>query len=121
GPAGSEGGVRESPAQGRGRLTLVATPIGNLGDLPPRAISVLTEADVIACEDTRHTRKLLTYAGIPAGGRLFAMNDHNEANAARQVLAMLDEGRHVAVVTDAGTPGISDPGSRIVGMAAASG
>ena len=104
-----------------GRLTLVATPIGNLGDLSPRAISVLTNADVIACEDTRHTRKLLTYAGVAAGHRLVAMHDHNEANAARQMLALLDDGKHVAVVTDAGTPGISDPGARLVRMAAAAG
>src|SRR6516165_9236156 len=107
-PVGDQRRVTQpAPVERRGRLTLVATPIGNLGDLPPRAVSVLTDADVIACEDTRHTRKLLTYAGIPAANRLMAMHDHNEALASRHVLDLLDEGKHVAVVTDAGTPGIS--------------
>jgi len=104
-----------------GRIVLVGTPIGNLGDLSPRAVEVLRDADVIACEDTRHTRKLLTHAGIRGGDRLMALHEHNEQAASRQVLALLDEGRHVAVVSDAGTPGISDPGERVVRLAAAAG
>ncbi|MDQ1396175.1 MAG: rRNA (cytidine1402-2-O)-methyltransferase, partial [Acidimicrobiaceae bacterium] len=104
-----------------GRLTLVATPIGNLGDLSPRAVAALRDADVIACEDTRHTRKLLTYAGVPAGNRLIAVHDQNEAASVRRVLGLLDDDRVVAVVTDAGTPGISDPGERLVRAAAAAG
>ena len=104
-----------------GRLTLVATPIGNLGDLSPRAVEALREADVVACEDTRHTRKLLTHAGISGAGRLMAVHDQNEAASVRTVLQLLDDGKRVVVVTDAGTPGISDPGERLVKAAAAAG
>ncbi|MDQ1444257.1 MAG: rRNA (cytidine1402-2-O)-methyltransferase [Acidimicrobiaceae bacterium] len=104
---------------GRGRLVLVGTPIGNLGDLAPRAIEALTDAKTIACEDTRNLRKLLSAAGVStAGKRLLVMADHNEAAAIRQVLALLDKGERVAVVTDAGMPGVSDPGERIVAAAA---
>jgi 16S rRNA (cytidine1402-2'-O)-methyltransferase len=102
-------------------LTLVATPIGNLGDLSPRAAAALAEADVIACEDTRHTRKLLSHLGVPAGGRLVAVHDHNEAASVGAVLRLLDEGRHVVLVSDAGTPAISDPGHRLVAAATAAG
>ena len=104
-----------------GRLVLVATPIGNLGDLSPRAVEVLSSADVIACEDTRRTRQLLSHSGVSAGGRLVAVNDHNEAAAVRRVLARLDTGDTVAVVSDAGMPGISDPGERLVAAAAGAG
>src|SRR5204862_4760981 len=98
---------RDVPApKDMGRLTLVATPIGNLGALSPRAVDALRAADVIACEDTRHTRKLLSHAGVPAGARLIAVHDQNEAASVRRVIGLLDAGRHVAVVTDAGTPGI---------------
>ena len=101
-------------------LVLVGTPIGNLGDLAPRAVEALAEADVIACEDTRNLRKLLSAVGVSAKGkRLLVMADHNEPAAVRQVLALLDEGQNVAVVTDAGMPGVSDPGERIVAAAAA--
>jgi 16S rRNA (cytidine1402-2'-O)-methyltransferase len=96
-----------------GRLILVGTPIGNLGDLSPRAREVLAAADVICCEDTRHTRKLLTHAGITPR-RLLAVHEHNEAAAAPSLVAMAAEGASVAVVTDAGLPGISDPGERLV-------
>ncbi len=109
-----------SPRHGRGRLVLVATPIGNLEDLSPRAVRVLSEADVIACEDTRHTRRLLTHAGVRARD-LLAVHDHNEAAQVRRVLGLIDAGRTVAVVTDAGTPGISDPGARLASAVAASG
>lgn len=100
-------------------LILVATPIGNLGDVPPRAAAVLAAADVIACEDTRRARALLTHLGIPAGRRLRSVHGHNEAAAARRVVAEVAAGRTVAYVSDAGTPGISDPGARLVQACAA--
>jgi len=102
-----------------GRLVLVGTPIGNLGDLSPRAVEALTTADTIACEDTRRTRALLSHLGLPAGRRLLAVHDHNEADEVANVLARLDKGEQVVVVTDAGMPGISDPGERLVAAAAA--
>ena len=103
-----------------GRLVLVATPIGNLGDLAPRAVAELAGADVIACEDTRRTRALLTAAGVPAP-RLLAVHDANEADRAGQVVALLAAGSTVVVVSDAGTPAVSDPGHRLVTAAAAAG
>lgn len=102
-------------------LVLVGTPIGNLGDLSPRAVEALRTADTIACEDTRRTRALLSHLGLPAGRRLLAVHDHNEAGEVANVLARLDKGEHVVVVTDAGMPGISDPGERLVAAAAAAG
>lgn len=102
-------------------LVLVGTPIGNLGDLSPRAVEALTTADTIACEDTRRTRALLSHLGLPAGRRLLAVHDHNEAAEVARVLALLDKGETVVVVTDAGMPGISDPGERLVAAAAAAG
>jgi 16S rRNA (cytidine1402-2'-O)-methyltransferase len=104
-----------------GTLWLVGTPIGNLGDVTERARETLRRADVIACEDTRRTRALLSHLGIPAGRRLLAVHDHNEAAAVRDVVARLDKGERVVVVTDAGMPGISDPGERLVAAAAAAG
>jgi len=98
----------------RGALVLVATPIGNLGDLTPRAIEALRAADVIAAEDTRRTRALLTHAGVPAGGRLRAVHAHNEHAQASAIVEEIRGGAHVAYVTDAGMPGISDPGARLV-------
>jgi len=98
---------------GRGRLTLVATPIGNLGDLSPRAVSTLQAADVICCEDTRRTRELLSHAGI-THKRLLSLNEHNEAERIPGILARVRIGERVAVVSDAGTPGVSDPGGRLV-------
>ena len=100
---------------------LVATPIGNLGDLSPRAVETLARADVIACEDTRRVRQLLAHAAIPGGNRLVAVNDQNEAAQVRQMLERLDAGQTVAVVSDAGMPAISDPGERLVTAAAAAG
>lgn len=97
-----------------GALILVATPIGNLGDLPPRAVEVLRDADMIAAEDTRRARALLTHAGVPAAGRLRAVHAHNEREGARVVVDAVMSGRRVAYVTDAGMPGISDPGERLV-------
>ena len=92
---------------------LVATPIGNVGDLSPRAVEALGSADVVYCEDTRHSGQLFARLGIrPA--RLASLHEHNEAERVREVLALLAEGQTVALVTDAGTPAISDPGSRLV-------
>ena len=96
-----------------GRLVLVGTPIGNLGDLPPRAVEALRTASLICCEDTRRTGRLLQHAGVPAP-RLAVCNEHTEPARIAEVLATLGEGGDVAVVTDAGTPGISDPGERLV-------
>src|SRR5439155_15234631 len=83
-----------------GALVLVATPIGNLGDLSPRAVEALAAADVIACEDTRRTRKLLSHAGVRSR-KLVAVHDHNEASMVRTLLTQLDAGTRVALVTDA--------------------
>lgn len=103
-----------------GRLVLVGTPIGNLGDLAPRAVEVLASADVVACEDTRRTGRLLQHAGVRAR-ELMTVNDHTESARVSDVLARLDRGEVVAVVTDAGMPGISDPGERLVRAAASAG
>ena len=105
---------------GAGRLVLVATPIGNLADLSPRAVEALRAAGAIACEDTRRTGRLLQHAGVPAP-RLIVANEHTEVGAAAEITRLLDAGVTVAVVTDAGTPGVSDPGERLVGAAVAAG
>lgn len=94
-------------------LWLVATPIGNLADLSPRAVDVLAHAGLICCEDTRRTGLLLQHAGVKAE-RLAVCNDHTEFSRVADVLGVLAQGRDVAIVSDAGTPGISDPGERIV-------
>src|SRR3954454_2023270 len=97
-----------------GALVLVATPIGNLGDLAPRAVETLRDADVIAAEDTRRTRALLSHAGVPAGRRLVAVHAHNERARAAELVQRIRAGDRVAFVCDAGMPGISDPGERLV-------
>jgi 16S rRNA (cytidine1402-2'-O)-methyltransferase len=97
-----------------GRLVLVGTPIGNLADLTPRAVEALRDADVIAAEDTRRTRALLTHSGVRARGRLVAVHEHNERARAVKLVAAIKSGSTVAVVTDAGMPAISDPGARLV-------
>ncbi len=96
-----------------GTLWLIATPIGNLGDLPPRAAEVLGDVALVCCEDTRRTGRLLQHAGIRAE-RLAVTNDHTEVARIGEVLDVLAGGRDVGLVTDAGTPGISDPGERLV-------
>jgi 16S rRNA (cytidine1402-2'-O)-methyltransferase len=96
-----------------GALTVVGTPIGNLGDISPRAVESLVGADIIYCEDTRRTRKLLSALGVPAP-RLVRLDQHNEAVLAGQVVAAVRSGRSTVLVSDAGMPAISDPGSRIV-------
>lgn len=95
-----------------GRLHVVATPIGNLGDLSPRALETLRSVDAIAAEDTRHTQKLL--AAFGARGTLIALHDHNEAAQSAQLVARMLAGDDIALVSDAGTPLISDPGFRLV-------
>jgi 16S rRNA (cytidine1402-2'-O)-methyltransferase len=97
----------------RGALVLIGTPIGNLGDLSPRAVDELRRADVIGCEDTRRTGRLLAHAGIEPR-RLITVNDHTEVARIADILSRLERGERVAVVSDAGMPGISDPGERLV-------
>jgi 16S rRNA (cytidine1402-2'-O)-methyltransferase len=106
-------------AGGGGRLQVIATPIGNLGDLSPRAREALAAADLVACEDTRHTGLLLSRLGIKA--RLLSYHEHNERQRVPQLLAALAEGKTVALVTDAGTPLLSDPGFPLVRAAVAQG
>jgi 16S rRNA (cytidine1402-2'-O)-methyltransferase len=96
-------------------LYVVATPIGNLADISLRALFLLAHADTIACEDTRHTQQLLrSYALERPGTQLLAVHQHNEAEAAQEVIRRLSQGERVAYVSDAGTPAVSDPGARLV-------
>lgn len=104
--------VAHSSDDVRGTLYIVATPIGNLDDFSKRAEQTLRNVDYIAAEDTRHTRKLLNHFGIE--GKLFSIHDHNEKDKAEYVASLLEEGKNVALVSDAGTPLISDPGYHIV-------
>ncbi|MFN2389371.1 MAG: 16S rRNA (cytidine(1402)-2'-O)-methyltransferase [Actinomycetota bacterium] len=96
-----------------GKLILCGTPIGNLEDMSLRSVRTLREAEVIACEDTRRTRKLLAHHGIPAP-RLVVYNDANERRQAAGLVATIESGRSVVLVSDAGMPGLSDPGYRLV-------
>lgn len=96
-------------------LYLVATPIGNLEDITLRALRVLKEVDVIACEDTRHTQKLLNHYGVLA--RTTSYHEHNEMTRSAELVLDLEQGARIALVTDAGTPGISDPGLHLVALA----
>lgn len=98
-----------------GTLYLVSTPIGNLEDITHRAVRLLGEVDVIACEDTRHTKKLLNHYGINT--RTISYHEHNERERAAELLERLKRGADVAIVSDAGTPGISDPGFRLARLA----
>ena len=102
-----------------GGLYVVATPIGNLEDISLRALKVLATVDVIAAEDTRNTSVLLARHGIP--GRPVSLHEHNEARRAGQVVEWLQQGRSVALVSDAGTPGVSDPGAHVVACVRAAG
>jgi 16S rRNA (cytidine1402-2'-O)-methyltransferase len=97
-----------------GSLTLVAAPIGNLGDFTPRARQALAEADAIACEDTRVTGKLLEKTGVARKGPLLSYREENEQHMAGELADRIAAGAHIALVADAGTPGISDPGFRLV-------
>ncbi len=102
-----------------GTLYVVATPIGNLDDLTLRARQTLADVDIIAAEDTRHTGRLLMHIGVKKP--LFALHDHNESDAAAALVKRLEEGASIALVSDAGTPLVSDPGYRLVSRAHAAG
>ncbi len=106
--------LSESPSPRRGCLFLVATPIGNLEDITVRALRLLGEADLIACEDTRQTAKLLNHYGIHKS--TVSYHQHNEASRANELLKRLEEGARIALVSDAGTPVISDPGHRLISL-----
>ena len=109
----SNGSNTKSVFKNAGSLVLVATPIGNLGDMTQRAIEALQSADVICCEDTRHSGKLLAHFGV-SGKKLIVINEHTEYDAREEIVSLVTSGSTVALVTDAGTPGISDPGERLV-------
>jgi len=117
--AGDAAGRQDYP---QSTLYVVATPIGNLADITLRALHVLQMVDAVACEDTRHTQSLLRAYGIDRpGGQLLALHQHNEAEAAQGVIARLSQGERIAYVSDAGTPGVSDPGARLVAAVRAAG
>ncbi len=97
-----------------GTLTLVAAPIGNLSDITPRAVDVLTAASFIACEDTRVTGKLLSKLEIENNGKLISYREENESYMAGEIADRMEAGEHIALIADAGTPAISDPGFRLV-------
>jgi len=103
-----------------GTLHLVATPIGNLGDMTARAVDTLRACPIVCCEDTRHSGRLLQHFGI-APERLIVVNEHTEFEAARAIVELLQSGVDVALVTDAGSPGISDPGEYVVAEAVRAG
>ena len=111
--------THERPSGRPGTLVLVATPIGNLEDVSARALRVLREADLVAAEDTRHTRKLLSHYGIPA--QIVSLHEHNERARAASLIERVLDGQVVALVTDAGSPGIADPGYPVVRAAVAAG
>ena len=98
--------------QKAGKLYVVATPIGNLQDMSPRAVEVLSSVSLIAAEDTRHSKKLLAHFGV--GTRLMALHDHNEKKLADSIVQQIEQGADVALISDAGTPLISDPGYALV-------
>ncbi len=100
-------------------MYVVGTPIGNLGDITLRALETLRGVDLVACEDTRHARQLLEHHGIKA--QTLALHQHNENEAADKLIAQLAAGKSIALITDAGTPGVSDPGARAVAAVRAAG
>ncbi|MEU8245226.1 16S rRNA (cytidine(1402)-2'-O)-methyltransferase [Nonomuraea sp. NPDC048916] len=104
-----------------GRLVLAGAPIGQVGDVSPRLREVLASADVVAAEDTRRLRRLATELGVEIGGRIVSYYDANEAGRAKELLESLKEGRTVVVITDAGMPGVSDPGYRLTHLAVEAG
>ncbi|HEX5392783.1 MAG TPA: 16S rRNA (cytidine(1402)-2'-O)-methyltransferase [Rhodocyclaceae bacterium] len=100
-------------------LYVVATPMGNLGDITLRALEILKRVDAVACEDTRHARRFLDHHGIRA--QAFALHEHNEQEASGKLLDLLGQGKSVALISDAGTPAISDPGAKAVAAVQAAG
>lgn len=104
-----------------GQLVVVATPLGNLGDISRRALELLASADVVYCEDTRHSSTLFSAHDIPVNRRLRALHQHNEASQCQEIVGRVSAGEVVVLISDAGTPGISDPGSRVVAAVAAAG
>jgi 16S rRNA (cytidine1402-2'-O)-methyltransferase len=104
-----------------GQLVLVATPLGNLGDISRRALELLANADVIYCEDTRHSSTLFSAHNIAVNRRLRSLHEHNEASLCEEIVERVRVGQLVVLISDAGTPGISDPGSRVVAAVARAG
>ncbi|HEV7958001.1 MAG TPA: 16S rRNA (cytidine(1402)-2'-O)-methyltransferase [Acidimicrobiales bacterium] len=104
-----------------GELVLVATPLGNLGDLSSRAIELFRSANVVYCEDTRRSKVLFSANDIPTGGRLESLHEHNEVAQSTKIVERVRSGELVVLITDAGTPGISDPGTRAVEAVVAAG
>lgn len=111
-------GAEESPV---GQMVLVATPLGNLGDISRRALGLLASADVVYCEDTRRSSTLFSANAIPVRGRLQPLHEHNEASLCDEIVDRVRNGQIVVLISDAGTPGISDPGSRVVAAVAGAG
>jgi 16S rRNA (cytidine1402-2'-O)-methyltransferase len=116
---GEPQGHGEQASEGAGKLYVVATPIGNLADISARALALLAQADLIAAEDTRNTAHLLAHHGIRA--KLVALHEHNEMQRAAELVARMAAGETIALVSDAGTPAISDPGALLVARARAAG
>src|SRR5580700_3506303 len=112
--------MRGGAGSGGGTLSIVATPIGNLQDLSARAVETLRACDRVAAEDTRRTRGLLTHFGI-AGKPIEALHAHSTEEDVARLVERMEEGEHVALVTDAGTPAVSDPGGEVVRAAIAKG
>ncbi|MFF0867207.1 16S rRNA (cytidine(1402)-2'-O)-methyltransferase [Nonomuraea sp. NPDC003560] len=106
---------------GEGRLVLAGAPIGQAGDVSPRLREVLADADVVAAEDTRRLRRLATELGVEISGRVVSYYDQNEAGRAQELVEALRQGRTVVVITDAGMPGVSDPGYRLTHLAVEAG
>ncbi len=109
------------PELARPALYVIGTPIGNLEDITYRAVRVLSQVEALACEDTRTTRKILERYGLPRPAAMFAHHDHNEASSTRGIPTLLEEGKAVGLCTDAGMPGVSDPGYRLIHAAVEAG
>ncbi len=101
-------------ASDRAALYVVCTPIGNLADISQRALEVLQSVDALACEDTRHSRRIFDHHGLTRPPLILACHEHNEKAAAQRIIGLLRDGRSVALVSDAGAPGVNDPGYRVI-------